>query len=173
MKRSTLHQLHAELGAIFTNYHGWEFPLRYGNSSEEHMAVRENVGVTDLSYRSKFRVTGTDRASWVHGLVTNDVNNLKHGGGLYATMLSHIGRMITDLKVYARPEYLILDVHPANAEKVADILKKSIISEDVELEDLTHLLTIISVNGPRSLQLVRHLFKKSFSRNHLEDYDNV
>ena len=135
------------------------------------MAVRESVGVTDLSYRSIFRVTGTDRASWVHGLVTNDVDNLKEGSGLYAAMLSHIGRMITDLKVYARPEHLILDIHPANAGKVADILKKSIISEDVELEDLTQLLAIISVNGPRSSELVKDLFKQSFSR--LGEYDNV
>ncbi|MCC6819994.1 MAG: aminomethyl transferase family protein, partial [Verrucomicrobia subdivision 3 bacterium] len=79
-----LHEFHQSLGANFASLNGAEVVADYGNASAEHAAVRQSVGVLDLSFRSRLCLTGADRVRFLHGQITNDVKRLRPGEGCYA-----------------------------------------------------------------------------------------
>ena len=80
-ERLPLHDAHERLGARFTETSGLAVPRDYGDADAEHEAVRERAGVIDRSDRGKIEVTGKDRATFLHGLVSNDVKGLTPGQG--------------------------------------------------------------------------------------------
>jgi glycine cleavage system aminomethyltransferase T len=73
MKQSRLHDDHAKLKAIFEAVTEWQMPAHYGDMLHEYRAVREAVGVADLSHRGKVRVTGEDRVKWLQSVISNDI----------------------------------------------------------------------------------------------------
>ncbi|HEY5443954.1 MAG TPA: hypothetical protein VIJ87_05690, partial [Pyrinomonadaceae bacterium] len=73
MKQLRLHEHHMKLGAIFEEDGGWNVPAHYGDWVAEYQAVRQAVGLSDLSHRGKIRVTGDDRITWLQSLISNDI----------------------------------------------------------------------------------------------------
>ena len=88
MKRSPLHEDHAKRGAVFLEQSGWEVPAHYGDPSAGYSAVRNAVGIMDLSSRGKIRVTGEDRVKWLQSIISNDILPLTPGQGIYSTFLT-------------------------------------------------------------------------------------
>ncbi len=134
-------------------------PRSYGHSEEEHLAVREGVGVADLSHRGKLLMSGKEHIKFLHGMVTNNVMALEGGSGLYAAMLTPKGRMITDMNVYKRGDSFLLDLEPGLGEKIRDFLLKYRLSYKASVEDVTESLGLLSVHGIKS----KELLKKTFS----------
>jgi aminomethyltransferase len=106
-ERTPLYEEHLRLGAQMTNFSGWVMPLQYSSIREEHRAVREAVGLFDLSHMGELRVNDQSVAQRV---VTRDVARLKTGRAQYALLCNEAGGIIDDVLVYAMPDggYLLV-----------------------------------------------------------------
>lgn len=150
MKRTPLAALHEARGAHWMEYHGWEVPSRFTRLEDEYQALQEGCGLIDLSYRGKMRITGRDRRTWLHGQVTQDIKNLPDGRASYATILTPQGKMVSDLRVLAVEDELIVDVPAGTATPIPEYLDHYLIMERAEIEDLTDSHALISVQGPKA-----------------------
>ncbi len=155
MKTTPLHHIHAQFGATFAEKHeGWRVATDYTDPISEHQAVRNSVGIADVSYRSRHQLTGDDRAKFLHRIISNDVENLSAGQGTYAMLLTHRGKIIADLNIYVLEDAIIIDTAPETRENVFTELDKYIIADDVEFSDLTAETGAIAIHGPKSPELV-------------------
>jgi folate-binding protein YgfZ len=152
-----LHEFHQSLGAQFTELNSAEIVASYGDVLAEYSALRESAGVLDLSFRSRVCLTGADRARFLHGQVTNDVNRLRPGEGCYAAITTAKGKMESDVNIYALQDELLLDFEPGLSQKISQRLEKFIVSDDVQLVDVAPLYGLLSVQGPRAGEVMKAL----------------
>src|SRR5579862_1840703 len=127
MNSLPLHELHQSLNARFGELNGAEMVANYGDTPAEYAALREAAGVVDLSFRSRVCLTGADRARFLHGQVTNDVNRLRPGEGCYAALVTAKGKMESDLNIYALQDELLLDFEPGLTGKISQRLEKFLV----------------------------------------------
>lgn len=152
-----LHELHHALGAAFTAVNGAEVVADYGDAPAERAALRESVGVLDLSCRSRLCLIGADRVKFLHGQVTNDVQRLRVGEGCYAALVNAKGRMHSDLNIYRLADELLLDFEPGHTTAVTERLEKYIVTDDVQLLDAAPHYGLLSVQGPRAAEAIAQL----------------
>ncbi|MBI4663423.1 MAG: aminomethyl transferase family protein [Verrucomicrobia bacterium] len=150
-----LRDFHQSHGAQFASVNGQEAPDHYGNVLVEHAALRDTVGVIDLSFRGRLCLTGADRQRFLHGQVTNEVNGLKVGDGCYAALVTAKGKMISDLNICRLEDELLLDFEPGLTQKIADRLEKYVIADDVQITDATRLYGLLTIQGPRADEVLR------------------
>src|SRR5688572_15019029 len=129
MNALSLHEMHAALNASFGEVNGMEIVNHYGDRLKEHAALRQSVGVLDLSFRSRLCLLGADRKKFLHGQVTNDVNALQVWEGTYAAIITAKGKMQSDLNIYVLENELLLDFEPGLATTVTERLDKYIIAD--------------------------------------------
>jgi folate-binding protein YgfZ len=120
-----------------------------------YRTIREGAALVTGAPRARIAVSGTDRASYLHGLLTNDIQGLQPGSGCYAAWLTPQGRMITDLHVLENGDMVLLDVPGAMREGVLQRLDQYLFSEDVQLGDVTDALRGVAVHGPRAAAVVQ------------------
>lgn len=154
MPRSSLYATHQAMGATFINVAGWELPKAYGDPEAEYRAVRQGVGLSDLSYRGLVRVTGSERQRFLHAMVSNDTASLQPGQGCHATFLTHKGRLLADFVVYADPDAYVIDLEPHLLQALIDGLDRFVISEDVTFHDESVQWGLLALQGPRSAELL-------------------
>ena len=158
MKKTPLYPIHHQLGATFAEKHeGWNLVAHFTDAISEHHAVRTRVGIVELSHRGRLRLTGEDRAKFLHRIISNDVEGLEAGQGNYATLLTNRGKIIADMHVYVREEALYLETAPETAATLFTELDKYIIADDVVLEDVTAEIGVIGIYGAESPKLVQSL----------------
>src|SRR6267142_4157665 len=115
LKRTPLHALLASMGAKLVPFGGYEMPVQYQDGiAAEHRAVREAVGVFDISHMGEFEVTGPDRNALVQRVTCNDVSALKPGQAQYSALLTEQGTFVDDCVVYRFADKLMLVVNAAN-----------------------------------------------------------
>jgi folate-binding protein YgfZ len=117
---------------------------------DEYHAIREGAALVAGSPRGRIAVSGKDRAGYLQGLLTNDIEALRPGSGCYAAWLTPQGRMLTDLHVLEAGDMMLLDVPLSARELVLQRLDQFLFSEDVQLGDLTDVLRGISVHGTQA-----------------------
>jgi len=175
MKLLSLREFHQRLGARFATVHDAEVVSDYGDAPAEHAALRRTAGFLDLSFRSRICLTGADRARFLHGQITNDVNRLAPGEGCYAALIAAKGKMQSDLNIYCLQDELLLDFEPGLTETVSQRLETYIIADDVQVVDVAPHYGLLSAQGPkaeaivRSLGMFRHLPAKPFDSLKAED----
>ncbi len=147
MKRSPLHDVHIELGAVMSEAGGWEMPAHYGDPQAECRAVREAIGLLDCSHRAKLRATGKDRANFLNSMVTNDIAGLQIGQGTYAAMVTDKGKMVSDFRIYIFPDHLLLEGDAETREAAYQGLEKYNLGYDCTLEDQTEEWGLLSLRG--------------------------
>ncbi|GJM16383.1 MAG: aminomethyltransferase [Thermodesulfobacteriota bacterium] len=170
MKKLPLHEVHQSLGASFEDSSGWTVPRDYGDKLSEYESVRNNVGIIDLSSRGKLRLSGKDHLKFLQGMLSNDVMKLQEGKGMYATILTVKGRMISDMKVYKQTESVFLDLEPELNHKVSELLTKFRLSYKANIEDVTDTVGLISLQGPNSKKLLEKLLDEKISE--MQEYDS-
>src|SRR3954467_9958844 len=111
-------------------------------------AARRRAAVFDRSDRGRLLMSGKDRATYLHGLLTNDIVRLKAGEGCYAAYLTPQGRMITDLFVYELGDAMLLMMEGSVTPSLLARLEQLIFTEDVTLRDVTTSVAQIAVVGP-------------------------
>ena len=154
MQRSSLFSIQQQLDATFSEVAGWALPQHYGDPQSEYQAVRQGVGLSDLSHRGWVRMTGADRQRFLHAMVSNDTASLEPGQGCYTTFLTNKGRMIADFVVYAETDAYLLEMQPQLVQPFIDALQWFIISEDVTLQDERGVWGCLALQGPRAADLL-------------------
>ena len=155
MKKTSLYEIHHALGATFTdNYEDWQLVGHFTDSYQEHHAVRNSVGVVDLSHRGRLRLTGNDRIAYLHRIISNDVEGLAVGEGNYATILTNRGKIIADMKVYVLDDAVSLETNTETTSILYQELDKYLIADDVTIEDFTDCVGAVGLHGPKSVELL-------------------
>jgi aminomethyltransferase len=153
-ERTPLYDEHVHLGAQMTNFGGWVMPLQYSSIREEHRAVREAVGLFDLSHMGELRVTDESLAQRV---VTRDLARLRPGRVQYAMLCNQAGGIIDDVLVYAVADggYLMV-VNAGNQDGDFDWIKAHSSVPDSTF-NVGRDWALIGVQGPRAVGLVARL----------------
>src|SRR3989475_1406779 len=157
-KRTPLHQIHVSLGAKMVAYGGYDMPVSYpAGIAAEHRAVRERVGVFDVSPMGEFEVTGPDRNAFVQQITCNDVGALRPGQAQYSALLTDQGTFVDDCLVYRFEDRLMLVVNAANiATDWAHIVAQKR-GANVRLRDISDATALLAVQGPGAEALVAPL----------------
>ena len=171
--RSALYEIEAGQGANFGMHDSWEIAEHYGDPLEEYQSVRQAVGLLNLSHLGKLSMFGRDRVKYLNNMVSNDIKILPEGKGCYATLLTHQGRMESDLFVYALPEELRLECRPAGRARLLETLTKYVISDVVTLEDRTDSIAIVSLQGPRARETLEGIVGVSLEAMGPLDHRNL
>jgi len=148
VKRTPLFAIHQSLGAKLVEFGGYEMPVHYHDGiSAEHRAVREGVGVFDISHMGEFEVTGPDRNAFVQRVTSNDVGALKSGQAQYTAILTDRGTFVDDCVVYRFSDRLMIVVNAANIQRDWDHIvghKQG----NVRLRDVSDETGLLAVQGP-------------------------
>ena len=153
-KRTPLYDLHRALGAKLIDFGGWEMPVQYASILEEHKAVRERVGIFDVSHMGEFEVTGNGAAAYLQDMTPNDIGKLTDGRAHYSAFLTERGTFVDDLLVYRRgADSYMLVVNAGNTPK--DFAwASSRAGGEVAVTNKTDETALLSVQGPRAGALV-------------------
>lgn len=148
--KTPLYALHLESHAKMTDFHGWEMPLHYGSQIQEHLAVREQAGIFDVSHMTVLDILGTGGRQFLRQLLTNDVDRLPHpGSALYSCMCNEHGGILDDLIVYQRaPDSYRLILNSSTRDKDLAWIQQKSQGFAVGLHTRPDL-AIIAVQGPQ------------------------
>ncbi len=138
-----------------------EIPEEFSGLSEEYHASRETAILVDRSYRARVRASGRDHVSFLQNMLTNDVKALATGEGLPAAHLSRLGKLISDLVVYRLDNSLLLEMEPGRRDPLTESLSRYVVSEDVTLTDVTTEDALLSIEGPRSAEIISKLLAET------------
>lgn len=159
MKQSRLHQQHIQLGATFEDVAGWDVPAHYGDMAAEHRAVREAVGIADLSHRGKLRVTGEDRVKWLQSIISNDILPLQPGQGRYSSFLTHKGKMLTYFRLYMQTEAVIVEDVGEIGETTFQAIRKFLLyGTKAKIENCAESWGLLLISGPKAAQVIQSAF---------------
>jgi aminomethyltransferase len=156
---TALYDQHKKAGASFTDFGGWQMPLKYDSELAEHHAVRNSAGLFDLSHMGEVWVTGPDAAAFLDYALAGKLSAIAAGKAKYSLICDADGGIIDDLISYRRGEekYLVVP-NAGNATKVATALAERAANFDVAVEDVSAEISLIAVQGPNAeailLQLV-------------------
>lgn len=157
---TVLHDRHVELGAQMVEFGGWDMPIQYpAGIVQEHLVTRKNAGIFDVSHMGRFIFRGKNAVAFLQFTLTNNAAALEPGQSQYTLIPNERGGAIDDAYLYYfnKGEYLLV-VNAANREKDRDhfqrILKRF---DQVELEDHTSKIAMISLQGPRSKEMLTQL----------------
>jgi aminomethyltransferase len=153
--RMLLHAEHVAAGARMGEESGWLVPLDFGAPAREYAALRQGAGLADLSSRGKLRVTGADRARFLHNLLSNDIVGLAPGRGCQAAKLNLQGKMEAGLTVLCLSDELRCDLEPGPAAPVFAALAKHLVRDKAVLEDVTSHWAMFAVQGPRASDVLQ------------------
>jgi len=167
MQELRLQSYHDFDGALFRNEAGWSVPAGYRSVDAEARVARTRAGMVDLSDRAKIALTGSERVPFLDGLVTPDLKILTPGTSAYGLLLNEKSRVLGDLRVYALPDSLVLDIEAAQKDRVLGILEKARVSDDVEFRDLGPAghLEVLGPNADSTIGSVLGVEVRGVSRN--------
>src|ERR1700710_3137816 len=157
LQRSPLHDRHVALGAKLAPFGGWEMPLAYAGTVEEHTAVRTGVGVFDVSHLGKGRVSGRRARGFVNSTLTNDLSRIEPGEAQYSLCCDETGGVVDDLIAYLHSDDDVFLI--PNAANTAEVVRRlaDAAPPGIEVTDLHHTLAVLAVQGPRSEEVLTTL----------------
>jgi aminomethyltransferase len=150
--RTPLYDRHVALGARLVPFAGWEMPVQYEGVIPEHLAVRNDCGVFDVSHMGEVEVDGPPAREYLQGLLSNDLERIEPGKAQYTLLTNGAGGIVDDLIVYERaPDRFLLIVNAANRETDIAWLREHEV-DGAELHDVSDAYALLAVQGPRSLE---------------------
>lgn len=152
LKLTCLHDRHVALGAKMSPFAGFDMPIQYSNITDEHLAVRQKVGVFDVAHMGEIFVSGPDARKFVNHVFTNDVTALEPGKIVYGMLLYENGGTVDDLLVYkeTEPDHFLLVVNAANIEKDYAWIVKNSEGFDVKIDNQSDNWGQVAVQGPEA-----------------------
>jgi folate-binding protein YgfZ len=131
--------------------------------SDQYRALRETAVIGAVSPRKTIGISGKDRAVYLQGLLTNDIQALASGTGCYAAWLTPQGRMLTDLYLFESGDMILLDVPAGELAATMRRLDQFLFSEDVQFTDLSEALDAVWIHGPASPSMLEQILKGASS----------
>lgn len=146
-RQTALHAEHIRLGAKMIAFHGWELPVQYRGLVEEHLCVREQAGLFDLSHMGELSLTGPTAAATLGYLTANDPSQLQPGEIQYSPLLNEQGGIVDDILIYRTDDGFFLVVNASNVDKDRNWIAKHL-QQDSVLEDVSDATSLIAIQGP-------------------------
>src|SRR5262245_9498006 len=159
LKKTPLNARHRASGARMVPFGGWDMPVEYSGLAAEHMAVRERVGLFDVSHMGEIEIAGKDALAAVQRISSNDAAKLQPGQAQYSGLLTPQGTFVDDLLVYRLgPSHFLLVVNAGNIPKdyahIAEHIKPA---GDAVAVDASSRYALLAVQGPRALEVLQTL----------------
>jgi aminomethyltransferase len=153
IRQIPLHDFHAEQGARFVPFGGWNMPVQYTSILEEHKAVRTAAGLFDVSHMGEFQVSGRDAAQFLDRLLVNRIDNAPIGKALYSPMCANDGGVIDDLIVYRTDAAsFLVCVNASNIEKDFNwfLQQAERWQLEVQVENHSDQYALLALQGPQA-----------------------
>lgn len=174
-KRTILFDEHKKLGAKIVDFAGWEMPIQYTGVKEEHLAVRKNAGLFDVSHMGTFEISGKNAASFLDYLTPSNNSELLAGKAQYSLLLKETGCPIDDVIIYRlENDRFFMVVNASNLEKDFTWIKEHL-KDEVELKNLSNDFCLMAIQGPKTEKILSKLTDsdlKNIKTFHL-DYINL
>lgn len=156
IRQTCLHDSHLALGAQMSPFAGFDMPIQYAGITPEHLAVRNSVGMFDVSHMGEIFISGPDAERYVNHIFTNNISGYAPGKILYGMMLYPDGGCVDDLLVYREfePDNFLLVVNAANIEKDYDWMLQQQNGFDVRIDNRSDVWGQIAVQGPEAEKTV-------------------
>jgi len=168
LQQTPLHSLEVELNARMTPFAGWEMPVQFLGITQEHQAVRQRVGMFDISHMGKFLLEGRGVLALLQTLVPSDLSHLQAGQAQYTVFLNSQGGIIDDLIVYFQgcdrygEERVQLIVNAATTQKDRDWLLAHL-GEAVRFEDQSSSQVLLAIQGPMAVATLQKFVQEDLS----------
>ena len=157
--KTILYDRHVELGAKIVDFEGWQMPIHYTSVIKEHLAVRNAVGIFDVSHMGIIDVTGIDAGLFLDYLSTNQILGKEKHTAIYTVFPLETGGTVDDVIVYCEDEqHYFVVVNASNRQKSLNHLKSHATSYKVHIQDRFLEDGILALQGPNALNLISPLF---------------
>jgi aminomethyltransferase len=163
LKYVPLNDLHVNLGAKMVPFAGYNMPVRYSSDIEEHMTVRNGVGVFDVSHMGEFTIKGPNALDLIQRVTTNDASKLVDGQAQYSCLPNETGGIVDDLIVYKiKDNDYLLVVNASNIDKDWNWISK-FNSKGAEMKNISDDLCLFAVQGPKAAATLQKLTSTDLS----------
>lgn len=149
--------VHRRSGAKVGVWFGCALPGDFGDAREEQRFANESVALIDKNYRAYFTFSGADRVRYLNAILTNNVKELGSGEGVVSLLLNAQGRILAEMETFAEPENIFCVSYLMISERLAEVLEKYIIMDDVTFIDDAEKFGTLAVEGPRAAEVVEEL----------------
>ena len=158
MKNTPFTHKHLELGAKMAEFAGYNMPISYSGINDEHLAVRNNAGIFDVSHMGEFILKGSGSLDLIQRVTSNDASRLKDGHAQYSCLPNESGGIVDDLLVYCikEKEVYMLVVNASNIQKDWKWIS-SFNTGGVHMEDISSKTCLLAVQGPNATRLLQPL----------------
>lgn len=158
MKQTPFTEKHIALGAKMAEFAGFNMPISYSGINDEHIAVRNNAGIFDVSHMGEFIVKGDKALGLIQRLTTNDASKLTAGKAQYSCLTNNAGGIIDDLIVYCIKENLeyLLVVNASNIEKDWNWISEHN-TENTEMHNISEETCLLAIQGPNATKILQPL----------------
>ncbi|GAB4113792.1 MAG: glycine cleavage system aminomethyltransferase GcvT [Candidatus Caldatribacteriota bacterium] len=174
--KTPLYTEHLKLGARMIPFDGFDMPVQYSSIIEEHLAVRENVGLFDVSHMGEIELLGRDALAFTDYLLTNSISNMKDGEIKYSPLCYPHGGQVDDLFVYKiKDDFILLVVNasPNYSIKDYDWIIQHKKDYQVEIFNKSKEYAEVAVQGPKSVELLEPLVKASIPLRNLKRFNFI
>lgn len=163
LKKVALNEVHEKLGAKMVPFAGYNMPVRYSSDIEEHMAVRNGVGVFDVSHMGEFKIEGPHALDLIQQVTSNDASKLIDGQAQYSCLPNETGGIVDDLLIYKIKDndYLVV-VNASNIEKDWNWISK-FNTKGAVMKNISDDICLFAVQGPKAAGVVQKLTKTDLS----------
>lgn len=163
-RKTQFYKVH-EQTAQLTDFAGFEMPLYYKGTIPEHLAVRNSVGIFDISHMGRVIITGTDAGHFLNYIITNDVSKLVSDSALYSVMCNLNGGIIDDFVVYRmETEKFLMVYNASNRQKDYDWLKNIAKDFNAKIEDISDNVALLAVQGPNAAKTLQKISTEDLSK---------
>ena len=164
MKNTALTNIHIALGAKMVPFAGYNMPVSYSGLNDEHLTVRNGVGVFDVSHMGEFRLKGPKALDLIQQVTSNDASKLEDGKVQYSCLPNENGGIVDDLLVYRfKADEYYLVVNASNIEKDWNWISK-FNSYGVEMVDVSDNMSLLAVQGPKAILALQKLTSVDLSK---------
>lgn len=164
MNKTALYNKHVSLGAKIVPFAGFEMPVQYSGVTEEHFAVREKVGLFDVSHMGQFYVEGATAKDLLQFVTSNNVENLENGKAQYSCLPNGNGGIVDDLIVYKMEDnkYFVV-VNASNIEKDWNHISKFNEKFRAKMTNISNETSLIAIQGPKATETLQKLTDTNLS----------
>jgi folate-binding protein YgfZ len=149
--------LHRRAGTKMGVWFGCALPDDWGDAREEQRFANERVALIDKNYRAYFTFTGPDRVRYLNAILTNNIKDLANGQGVVSLLLNAQGRILAEIETFAETEKIFCVSYLMIRERLAEVLEKYIIMDDVTFSDDGEKFGTLAVEGPRAAEVVKEV----------------
>jgi aminomethyltransferase len=156
LQRTALNETHRQLGAKMIDFGGWDMPITYAGTIDEHLAVRTAAGLFDVSHMGELEVRGPQALAAVQHVTSNDAAKLQIGQAQYSALTTPEGTFVDDLLVHKlSDEHYFLCVNATNTDKAFQWIAEHTKAFDAEVKNTSGQYTQIAIQGPRALEILQ------------------